>query len=240
MFKHDKKALVTGGSKGIGKAIVESLYKSGVEVWYVSRNPIEVDFIYDYDGELHHVKADLTSETMDLPLFEVLEDVEFDIVVNNFALNESGEIKDKISKQFEDLIFANCTIPLKILEKVKISENGKVVNISSVSGQFGLHGKTSYCASKHALNAITKNFALENPNLCVNSVSPGPIETNMTNEALTKKEKSRIQKLIPKARLGTAQEVANLVIFLVSDMNTYITGQDIIIDGGLTTAWWHK
>jgi 3-oxoacyl-[acyl-carrier protein] reductase len=240
-FKN-KRALITGSTRGIGYSIAQTLNQYGCHVTVIGRSAHKASRDeFTNPGKVECIRVNFFDDTQISVFMKWVSEQDFDIIINNAAVN----IVDKVGvdTNLEDnraVMKINYEIPLRILSSCKYKSNMKVVNISSISGALGLAGRTSYCSSKHALNALTKTVALEHPEACVNSVCPGVIETELTNKVLSDDQKLSIIEHIPKGRLGQPIEIANLVAFLVSDMNTYITGQNITIDGGLTSTWWNQ
>lgn len=230
--------LVTGISRGIGEEITRRLLSTGYVVHGISRSSPCEEFIKNESFHFH--QCDLGH----IPnLGKVINDIsylKFDALINNAAVNIVEETEKIQNWQYEDLMNINLRAPFELTRRL-VSENQKIVNISSISGLFGLAKHRSlYVMSKHALNGLTKQAAIDYGHLgiLVNSVCPGPIETDMTEANLTSEQKRAIVDKIPLGRLGTVEEVAKLVLFLISENNTYITGQNIVIDGGVTCSWY--
>ena len=219
---NEKIAVVTGASRGIGKAIATKLENYNCEVIKLSSR--DIDFL---DKNIEQKIKDFADK------IEIL-----DILINNAGINIIENIDESNPESFKKVLQVNLYAPYlmsTILSK-KIRDNGRIVNISSIYSVVGAEGRLHYMTAKAGLNGLTRNLAIElgKRNILVNSVSPGYTMTDLTIRCLGEdgiKEKS---KLIPIGRLAKPEEIANLVVFLVSDFNTYITGQNIIIDGGYT------
>lgn len=238
---NDKNALITGSTRGIGLALALLFNKQGYKVTIIGRTSNQIDKEQFENPDLvHFIKVNLLNDNQVNTFIEWVSNQTFDVIINNAAINAVSNIGNKnVLSESDAIMKVNYQIPLRILNACKFKEGMKIVNISSISGLYGLAGRTNYCASKHALNALTKTLAVEHPEICINSVCPGVIETELTKQVLKEEDIESIIKQIPKGRLGTPEEVANLVYFLCSDLNTYITGQNIVIDGGLTSTWWN-
>jgi 3-oxoacyl-[acyl-carrier protein] reductase len=206
------KVLVTGGSRGIGKSIVEVFTHNGHSVYAPSRD--ELDLLKPIE----------------------LKDREFDIVVNCAGINPI-KFLDSISD--DQVMRTNYQAPLEIIQQcvphmVK-QEYGRIVNIGSIWIDTAKQGRLAYSASKNALHALTKAIVAEygHYNILANTVSPGFIETDLTYQNNSPEDILKMIQNIPLSRLGGPQEVANLVYYLTVD-NSYIGGQNIIIDGGFS------
>ena len=204
------KVLVTGGSRGIGKAIVERFLGADHSVYYPSR------------------------QELDLSTKVILPHTNFDVVINNAGINPVKSI-DEISN--EVVMRVNYFSPLEIIQQClpyMVSQKfGRVVNIGSIWINLAKSKRAAYSASKHALHSLTKSLTAEyaNHNILTNMVSPGFIGTDLTYQNNTKEEIEKLIPNIPVERMGTPEEVANLVYYLCVT-NNYITGQNIMIDGG--------
>ena len=240
-----KNVLVTGGSRGIGKAIVEVLAGYGLKVWINYRSSPEIaqklkSEIEANGGEVALVKFDTTNEKEFTKAISLIMDSDGEL---SYLVNNAGITKDKLairmsSEEFNSVIdvnltsvFVGCREALKAMLKKRF---GAVVNISSVVGEMGNMAQTNYSASKGGVNAMTKSFAKESGsrNIRFNAITPGFIATDMT-DALSDKIIDEYKKNIPLGRMGEAKEVAEATAFLLSDNSSYITGESLKINGGL-------
>ena len=166
---------------------------------------------------------------------------DIDIIINNAGILKVGKHNELSSDDFHEILQVNVVAPFRIIsgfvEKMKIRNFGRVVNISSVWGQKSKEGRTLYSSSKAALDALTRSLAIEfaSYNILINSVAPGYIETDMLKQCNTEDELNIIRHTIPMKRFGKKIEIAELVKFLTSENNSYITGQIFTIDGGYTS-----
>ena len=217
-----KTALITGTSRGIGSSIKEILQNDDIKILSPSRNELDLS----------------SSESISKFLSEISEDI--DIIVNNAGILKVGKAEEFSIKDFQDILQVNVLAPFQIISGIvggmKRKKFGRIVNISSIWGEKSKSGRSIYSTSKAALNALTRSFAVEfaEHNILVNSIAPGYIETDMMKQCNSEKELDIIKNSIPMKRFGKKTEISELVKFLCSEKNSYITGQILTIDGGFT------
>ncbi|MCX5686930.1 MAG: 3-oxoacyl-[acyl-carrier-protein] reductase [Candidatus Omnitrophica bacterium] len=239
----NRAAIVTGGSRGIGRAIVLDLVRNGAKVVFTYLKSAEaaailLDEIKEMKGEAEAVKSDSREYAQAKGVIdETLKKFgHLDILVNN-----AGIIKDKAlmfmePSEWRDVIETNLTGYFNMAKACIVTmmkqKSGNIINISSVAGVVGTPRQVNYASAKAGIVGLTKSLAKEvaSYNIRVNAVAPGYIETDMTKDL---KNKEALLKLIPSGRLGRPDEVAKVVSFLASDKSGYITGQVIKVDGGL-------
>lgn len=241
-----KFALVTGGSRGIGRAIAVRLAKDGFKVIinYISNEQaalyaLEAVRAAGSDGELLKFDvADAESASAAISSWQKAHEGEYiSVVVNNAGIRRDGLMMRITPEDWHKVLtvnldgFYNTTTPL--LKDMVRNKWGRIINIASLSGIRGVPGQTNYSAAKGGLIAATKALAQEiaRKNITVNAVAPGFIRTDMTEDM----PEEELKKMIPAARFGEAEEVADLVAFLASENSAYITGEVISINGGLYT-----
>ena len=228
----NKKVLVTGGNRGIGKGVVEGFLNNGNEVLAscrdVSKFPLEND-------RLTVAELDI-ADTRSVDNFKnTVESFGPEILVNNAGITKDNIFLRMSDDEWLDVINTNLTGTFrvtKLVAKGMLKQKwGRIINISSISGMMGNPGQANYSASKSGIDGFTRSLAKElgSRNITVNSVAPGFIATdmtdNLTDEELTKK--------IPLGRIGNVEDVVSLVLFLSSEDSNYITGQTLVVDGGL-------
>lgn len=231
-----QKAIITGGSRGIGLAIIKKLLEDNYEVWYLSRSEVSEDL----GPFLHHIKTDVSDKEnlVESLNIAVKEAQVVDLLVNNAGITRDGLLMRMSDENWEDVITVNLTsafITCRTLSRILLKQkHGAIVNISSVVGVSGNAGQANYSASKAGLIGLTKSLAKEfaSRGIRVNAVAPGFIETSMT-EKLSDAQKEAIVAQIPLKKLGSAEMVADTVRFLASNASQYITGQVICVDGGM-------
>ena len=241
MSLENKVALVTGASRGIGKAIAQQLVQQGATVIGTATSDKGAAAISDYLGDkgkgiaLNVTDADSVQETV-----KSLEK-EFgriDILVNNAGLTRDNLMMRMKDDEWNSVIDTNLTAIFRVCKAVVRGmmkrRNGRIINISSVVGTTGNPGQVNYCAAKAGLVGFSKSLAKEVAarGITVNCVAPGFIDTDMT-KALTEEQKESIFANIPAARLGKPDEIASAVTFLASDGAAYITGETIHVNGGM-------
>lgn len=241
-----KIALVTGGSRGIGKAISLKLAHDGFYVLINYRsNDVEaektLETIKETGGSGELLKFDVAERAevrKAIDTWKVANPEKFvEVLVNNAGIRKDNLLMSMNDEEWDSVINTNLnsfySVTSAVIRDMMYNKNGKIVNISSLSGIKGLPGQTNYAASKAGMIGATKALAQEvgRRGVIVNAVAPGFIHTEMI-EGIDEKD---FRKLIPLGRFGKAEEVANVVSFLVSDAASYITGEVISVNGGLYT-----
>ncbi len=241
----DRVAIITGGAQGIGRAIAEKLAGEGAKI-----------IIVDVAEEIAKKTADEISKSQNVATLSLKVDVSssieteqmikktvekfgrIDIMINNAGITRDNLLIRMSDDEWDKVIAINlkgvfnCS---KAAAKIMMKQRaGKIVNIASVVGLMGNAGQANYSASKGGVIALTKTMARElaSRNINVNAVAPGFIKTAMT-EKLSDEQKKKLTDLIPLARLGETQDVANTVAFLCTDESSYITGEVISVNGGM-------
>jgi 3-oxoacyl-[acyl-carrier protein] reductase len=239
----NKKIFVTGGSRGIGAAIVKRLAESGATVAFTySTNEVKAqELIKSLPGSNHMCfQLDVSNSTAIDAVIEQLmtQWKEIDGVVNNAGITKDQLLLRMKLEDFNQVLTTNLTgvfSVTKAFSKYMLkSRSGSFVNISSVVGSTGNAGQANYAASKAGLEAFTKSVAIEfsSRGLRANCVAPGYIKSDMTDK-LSEEQTRKFNEKIPLARAGEAHEVANAVAFLLSDAASYITGQTLHVNGGM-------
>jgi 3-oxoacyl-[acyl-carrier protein] reductase len=235
-----KNALITGATGGIGLAIVEVLSKK-FNLILVARNEKKLDEISSKNSSvLKCMKCDLSDVNEIKVLTEkiIKDKINVDILVNNAGINNDSLFLRMNSDKWEDVIKTNLTSNFHLtnqISKLMIKQRwGRIINITSVVGHTGNLGQANYSASKAGVIGMSKSIALElaKRNITVNCVSPGFIESNMT-DLLSENQKESILKKIPLESIGSPYDVAYCVNFLASEESRYITGETIHVNGGL-------
>ena len=239
-----KTAIITGASKGIGKAIALHLASCGANISLVARNQLELDKvkneILNSGGQAETLVGDVSNldsfnEIVSLTI-EKWNDIH--ILINNAGITKDNIIMRMTEEEWQTVIDINlkgCFNGIKAVSKQMMKKKyGKIINITSVIGLIGNSGQSNYSSAKAGILGLTKSIAKElgSRNITINAVAPGYIETEMT-EKLDPGIKADLKMSIPLHRFGTVNDVANLVCFLISDDAHYITGQTFNVDGGM-------
>ena len=241
----NKLALITGGTRGIGKQIALTFAKEGYDIAinYRTENDDLKNTKREIEGnnvKCFAVQGDVTKfEDCEKFVKQIIEEFgNIDVLVNNAGITRDTLLMRMREEDFKQVIDTNLVgtfnVTKNVISYMMKARNGRIINISSVVGISGNAGQTNYAASKAGIIGFTKSLAKEvaSRNITVNAVAPGFIETQMT--AVLKEDiKEEIAKKIPLKRIGTPQDVANVVKFLASSDSSYITGQVIHIDGGM-------
>ncbi|HED40338.1 MAG TPA: 3-oxoacyl-ACP reductase FabG [Chromatiales bacterium] len=237
-----KRALVTGGSGGIGSAIARQLAADGCYVYIHANTGLKKaqalsDEINASGGQSSALAFDITDTELTLAALDnILEAGAVQILVNNAGIHDDAIFPGMSQRQWQDVInvslngFFNVTQPL-MMPMIR-TRWGRIVNISSLSAITGNRGQVNYSAAKGAINSATKSLALEvaSRGITANAVAPGIIATPDIGDSF---DDSTIKQMVPMKRAGEPEEVAHLVSFLCSDESAYITGQVISINGGI-------
>ena len=217
------KVLVTGGSRGIGKEIVNIYQNHGHEVCFPVRDELN-----------------LSNEESVNTFIECHKDDAFDVVVNNAGVNIIGKIEDTSLNALNEMVSVNLLSPYRLLmgmiPYMKRNHFGRIVNIGSIWGVISKPGRSVYSMTKHGIHGLTKTLALElaGDNILVNTVAPGQTLTELTIKNNSPEAIEFMKTEIPLGRLAEPCEIAKVVYWLGSEENTYITGQQLVVDGGLT------
>jgi 3-oxoacyl-[acyl-carrier protein] reductase len=241
----NKTIVITGGTRGIGAAIVESFQKCNAEIIATGTNNNELDRLNrESAGKIiKYIHLDFTSNESVQEFLVYLDNQDhIDVFINNAGVNKIDSILDVTEDDWDWINNVNLRGPFLltrvVANKMKKQGYGRMVNIASILGVVSKTKRAAYSATKWGLIGFTKAVAIELAphNILINAVSPGFVDTELTQEILGDKEIKILVNNIPQKRLADAKEIAKTVVFLASDHNTYITGQNIIVDGGFTSA----
>lgn len=241
-----KTALVTGGSRGIGRAIVQTLAQAGARVAFVYQSNSQA--AAQLVSELAEKQLNVVSYQADVRNKDAADEIvkkvveswgKLDILVNNAGIVRDTLLAMMSNEQWHEVIETNLTSVFNFCQAatrpMMSARYGRIVNMSSVAAEFGNKGQTNYAASKGGIEGFTRCLAKElaSRGVTVNAVAPGFIETDMT-AAVRNAAEAEIKKAIPARRLGKPEDIAQVVLFLAGDGASYVTGQVLKVDGGLT------
>jgi tropinone reductase I len=238
-----KKALITGGTKGIGLAIAKEFLELEAEVLVVARDTKSIHGKVKHSANLFTMDGDVTNPTFRAQLINRVKDNwgKLDVLVNNVGTNVRKKFADyteeEYRKLFETNLFSLTEITRLAYPLLKKSGNASVINMASVAGSFDLQTGPPYGMTKAAIIQLSKHLAAEwaPDGIRVNAVSPWYIQTPLTESVLAQPD--RLEKILartPMNRVGQPEEVASLVTYLAMDKASYITGQNIMVDGGMS------
>lgn len=243
-----KKALITGGTAGIGRDIALTFAKQGAHVIIFGTNQQRAEEVVKEMADVklfpdQKFRAEIVNvadkASVDATIEKLLSEMgAVDILVNNAGITRDGLLMKMSEKDWDDVIDTNLKSTFNLCQSLVRSmikaRSGKIINISSVVGLTGNAGQVNYAASKSGMIGFTKALAQElaTRGICVNCIAPGFIQTKMT-DVLTEAQKEALLKKIPMGRLGSTEDIANAAIFLASPMSNYITGQVLTVDGGM-------
>jgi len=244
----NKTVLITGATRGIGKAIADLLYESGANLILTGTKNVEIN-LFNEDikamGILNkkYIQADFFDEISTKKFLLYLNKIEIiDICINNAGVNKVNYFEDTSIEDFNWIQKINLELPYRIMKVVgpKMLKNnyGRIVNIASIWSVITRPGRSLYTTSKNALVGLSKTLSVEwaSNNVLVNTVSPGFTLTELTKKTNTAEQLEEIENKIPAKRMAEPVEIARVVAFLCSDQNTYLTGQNIAVDGGFTNV----
>tara|TARA_B110000305_G_scaffold126343_1_gene141576 strand:+ start:700 stop:1401 length:702 start_codon:yes stop_codon:yes gene_type:complete len=227
-----KKALITGGTRGIGKSIVEAL-KKNYEVYYTGTKNRNIK---------NYFQLDLSDKKSVNCFIEDTSKLNFDILVNNAGINNIKYFNNYKIEEIHEMLnvnLVNLTLVTKVLLKNMIKNKwGRIINIASIWGVNPCKKRSIYSITKSALISFSKSLAIEygRYNINSNSISPGFILTELTKKSLSSNQLKSLKKKVPLQRFGSPKEIAEIVLFLCSEKN-YINGSNIVADGGFLSGY---
>jgi len=242
---HNKTVLITGATRGIGKQLADDFQTLGANLILTGTRPDHIKKLnenlekQDNKQNIKYYCVDFSKEDSLLNFIQELRKYErIDVCINNAAINRINYIYDASFADWEDVLNVNLRAPFVILHDVsqimKRNGYGRIVNIASIFGVISKEKRAIYSSSKSGLVGLTRAAAIDLApyNILVNCVSPGFVLTELTERILTEIEIKDLTARIPLGRMAVPEDISKVVIFLSSELNTYITGQNIIVDGG--------
>lgn len=244
----NKVAIVTGAARGIGEGIAMKLAEQGAHIafTYVSESSAEKAKALEeklsgmgVKAKAYRSNAGVFSECETFVNDVVKEFGSVDVCVNNAGISKDNLLLRMTPEQWDDVMNINLksvfNMTKQVIRPMMKAKSGSIINMSSVIGLMGNAGQGSYAASKAGINGFTKSVAKElgSRNIRCNAIAPGFVETDMTSYLKEGEQADKYKTGIPLGRFGTAEDIANVTLFLASDLSSYVTGQIISVDGGL-------
>ena len=237
-----KNIIVTGGNSNLGKKIIDLLLDNNAIVHTTLTNKKKVDELNkNKNKNIYYYELDFNKKSSINKIIKDFKKIKkIDVLINNAGINKIDNISNIKIKDWLNIQNINLTGPFQIMKEISKNmiknKNGNILNISSIFGSVGKEKRSSYSSSKWGLIGLTKSTSLDlaKYNILVNALSPGVIKSNLTRKILGEEGIKKIKKEIPLNRLASVEEIAKVVLFMISSHNTYITGQNIIVDGGYT------
>jgi NAD(P)-dependent dehydrogenase (short-subunit alcohol dehydrogenase family) len=242
-----KTIIVTGATRGIGKQIANDLLESGANLILTGTDQYQIDLLNEKvhieNQNIKYIQLNLNNlKSINQFIDNLSYYPQIDGLVNNAGINKLNNISNIIEDEWFEMLNVNLTGPLKLIKFVSekmISNNyGRIINIASIFSIISKKNRSLYSATKFGLHGLTVGVSndLAKYNIMVNTVSPGFVETDLTRKNLSNDEINNLKLAIPSGRLANVTEISSVVQFLLSDKNTYLTGQNIAIDGGFTNV----
>lgn len=245
-FKN-KIVLVTGATRGIGKQIAKDFAQLGAELILTGTHQGQIDSLNAKHGKKKAKRkyycVDFSDkESLNGFLGALTAYKRIDVCVNNAGINRLNYVDESRMEDWDDMINVNLRAPYMLIRQIsklmKKNRYGRIINISSIFGVVSREKRSVYTTTKYGLRGMTVTAALElaKYNVLVNAVSPGFIRTDMTAKNLSKKEQEELIEQIPMHRFGTPADISRTVLFLASPYNSYMTGQNVVVDGGYVSV----
>lgn len=237
--------LITGGSRGIGSAIADLFESAGAHLILTGTNPKTVaDLNEKYsDGKRQYLSLDFNNNESLSNFLDSIKDIEkIDVLINNAGINILNDFVETEDNDFNKLVEINLKGPYtlsKFVARKMVSSNyGRIINVCSIWSKITRPKRSLYTMTKNGLHGLTQTMAIElaKYNIIVNSLSPGFTLTDLTRETNTKEELESIANMIPAGRMAEPNEIAKVALFLASEQNSYLTGQNIVVDGGFVNV----
>lgn len=236
----NKKVLITGGTRGIGQKIAQEFSKHGAQVIITGTKEQSPSWLEETSTILYE-KLEINNNSWHNEVSNIVEKYDgFDICINNAGINKVSKINKLEKNDLDTILLTNLNAPIYITsivsKKMIKNQYGYIINIGSIFGSVSKKGRNPYTASKAGLIGATKTMAIDlgEFGILVNSVSPGFVDTELTKKVLGEEGMKEMAERIPLKKLAKVDDIVPMILFLCSEYNTYITGQNITVDGGFT------
>lgn len=238
--------LITGATKGIGAAIAALFEEAGASLILTGTNQERIDELNQNNSKqskdnIRWLQTDFSSEESTRVFLKTIEQIyPIDVLINNAGTNRINPIDQMVTEDLDSLLCINLRAPVLICKTIskamKKRNYGRIVNIASIWSVITKPGRTAYTTTKSGLAGMTRAIAVDLApyGILVNTVSPGFINTELTQTTLSPEEQKNLARQVPMNRFAEPEEIARVVLFLSSNQNTYITGQNLMVDGGYT------
>ena len=242
-----KTILVTGATRGIGKQIADDLALLGAELILTGTHPDQIaelnELAQSENLQRKYYCVDLLNKvSLDDFILKLESYPKIDALVNNAGINRLNFINDILENDWNEMLAVNLSAPFRLLKTVSkkmISHQyGRVINIASIFSKISKEKRSAYSATKFGLHGLTVGVSndLARHNILVNTLSPGFVMTDLTRKNLSSIEMVQLVDQVPAKRLAEVKDISNVAVFLLSDQNSYLTGQNIVVDGGFTNV----
>lgn len=243
----DRVIIVTGATRGIGKQVADDLLAKGATLVLTGTHPEQLDRL-NKEAEANGLKKTyfeldlLKSESLIRFLDQIAQYPRIDGLVNNAGINRLNPVSDIVESDWEDMINVNLSAPFKLVKAVSSkminAGYGRIVNIASIFSVISKEKRAAYSATKFGLHGLTVGVSndLARYGIMVNTLSPGFVNTDLTRKNLNAMEMASLADTVPARRLAEVNDISNVALFLLSEHNRYMTGQNIIVDGGFTNV----
>ena len=241
----DKTIIITGGTRGIGAAMVNAFCnaRANVVVTGTKKTGVETLDVPDSQNNIQYHQLDYSSAESVKEFISLVKGLDkVDVLINNAGVNKIESVTEISLDDWDWINAVNLRGPFLLTqaasEKMKKQKSGKIINIASIFGVVSKENRAAYSSTKWGLIGFTKAVALDlaSFNVQVNAVSPGFVDTDLTRQIIGPENMKQLVETIPQGRLAQPDEIAKVVLFLCSALNTYITGQNIVVDGGFTSV----
>jgi 3-oxoacyl-[acyl-carrier protein] reductase len=242
-----KTIIVTGATRGIGKQIAEDLSMLGAELILTGTHPEQIEALNEDAKQNNLLKKYYTvdllnKESLNHFISQLDSYPKIDALVNNAGINRLNFVNEILEDDWNDMLAVNLSSPFRLLKAVSNKmirhQYGRIINIASIFSKISKEKRSVYSATKFGLHGLTVGVSndLARYNILVNTLSPGFVLTDLTRKNLSEVEMIQFAEQIPAKRLAEVKDISNAAIFLLSNYNTYITGQNIVVDGGFTNV----